>query len=157
METTPNQIEAHIERTRDALGSNLNELEEKVKSATDWEQHFRNNTGTSLALAFGGGLLLAAMFGGRGRRSLRPCIPTMAAGAGAVQLASREGGVAHEAWDNVKSALIGVAATRLLGYAEEVFPSLRRKSERSAASAVASDAGAEQQQPSKIWTGNQNT
>lgn len=154
--TTTNQIHSHIERTRDALGSNLNELEEKVKSATDWEQHFRNNTGASLALAFGGGLLLAAMFGGRGRCSPQPCAPNMATGAGAMPTGSRQGEVTH-AWDNVKSAIIGVAANRLLGYAEDLFPSLRRKSERSTASAAAADAAAEQPPTSRIWTGNQNT
>lgn len=157
MGTTPNQIQAHIERTRDALGSNLNELEEKVKSATDWEQHFRNRTGTSLALAFGGGLLLAAVFGGRSKRSSRQCLPTAASRTAALPLNSRESGVAHEAWDTVKSALVGVAATRLLGYAEEVFPSLRKKAERTVESAPAADSGAVQQQPSKLWTGNQNT
>ncbi|MGC4050233.1 MAG: hypothetical protein QM757_12685 [Paludibaculum sp.] len=156
MEPTTNQIHSHIERTRDALGSNLDELEEKVKSATDWEQHFRNNPGTSLALAFGGGLLLAAMLGGRDRCSPQPCAPNVATGAGAMPMSSREGGAAH-AWDNVKSAIIGVAANHLMGYAEDLFFSLRRKSERGTASSAAADAAAEQQSTSRIRTGNQNT
>lgn len=155
MKMTPNQIEANIERTRDALGSNLDELEEKVKSATDWEQHFRNNPGTALALAFGGGLLLAAMFGGRGRRGPQPCVPSSAIEAGSMPLTSRKGGITHEAWDHVKSALIGVAANRLLSYAEDVLPHLRGKAERSVESAEAAAPGAGQQQ-TRPWTGNQN-
>ena len=43
MGETTGQIEAHIADTRQDLGSNLYELEQRVKSVTDWKQHFRNN------------------------------------------------------------------------------------------------------------------
>ena len=59
------QIEAHIENTREELGSNLQELEQKVKSVTDWKHHFQKNPMTLLGVAFGGGILLANMLGGR--------------------------------------------------------------------------------------------
>jgi ElaB/YqjD/DUF883 family membrane-anchored ribosome-binding protein len=59
MGETASQIENHIEETREDLGSNLHELEERVKLATDWRSHFRNNPWLLLGLAFGGGLLLA--------------------------------------------------------------------------------------------------
>jgi len=49
------QIEAHIENTRADLGSNLQELEQKVKSVTDWKQHFQKSPMTLLGAAFGGG------------------------------------------------------------------------------------------------------
>jgi uncharacterized protein DUF3618 len=61
MGETASQIENHIEETREDLGSNLHELEERVKLATDWRRQFRNNPAIFLALAFGGGLLLARM------------------------------------------------------------------------------------------------
>jgi hypothetical protein len=57
---------------RDNLGSNLNELERKVKSVTDWRQHFQSSPMTMIGVAFGGGILLATMMGGRrSRRSER--------------------------------------------------------------------------------------
>jgi hypothetical protein len=59
MGETASQIENHIEETREDLGSNLHELEERVKLATDWRRYFRSNPAIFLALAFGGGLLLA--------------------------------------------------------------------------------------------------
>jgi hypothetical protein len=59
MGETASQIENHIEETREDLGSNLHELEERVKLATDWRRQFRNHAAIFLALAFGGGLLLA--------------------------------------------------------------------------------------------------
>jgi hypothetical protein len=68
MGQTANQIEAHIESTREDLGSNLNELERKVKSVTDWKQHFQNNPMTMLGVAFGGGILLATTLGERKSR-----------------------------------------------------------------------------------------
>src|SRR5467141_133741 len=58
------QIEAHIGNTRADLSSNLQELEQKVKSVTDWKQHFQTNPMTLLGVAFGGGILLATMLGG---------------------------------------------------------------------------------------------
>lgn len=67
MGQTADQIETHIERTRDNLGSNITELEQKVKSATDWKHYFRNNPMTMMGVAFGGGVLLAVMLG-NGRR-----------------------------------------------------------------------------------------
>ena len=57
MGQTTEQIEAHIEHTRDDLGSNLHELEAKVKSITDWKHHFQSKPMTMLGVAFGGGIL----------------------------------------------------------------------------------------------------
>jgi len=43
MAERPDQIERHIESARTELGSNLQELEYKVKQATDWRTHFERN------------------------------------------------------------------------------------------------------------------
>jgi len=64
-----NQIEAHIEHTRSELGSNLEELHQKVMDAKDWRHHFRNMPMAMMGMAFGGGLLLAKMFGSGNRRT----------------------------------------------------------------------------------------
>ena len=63
MDQTTHEIEAHIEETREDLGSNLNELERKVKSMTDWKQQFRNHPMVMLGVAFGGGILIALLAG----------------------------------------------------------------------------------------------
>ena len=59
------QIETHIQETRENLGSNLRELEHKVKSATNWKHHFRKRPMTMLGIAFVGGLVLANILGSR--------------------------------------------------------------------------------------------
>ena len=56
MDETANEIEAHIDRTRDRLGSNLRELEDKVDAATDWREHFRERPHLFLGAAFIGGV-----------------------------------------------------------------------------------------------------
>ena len=42
MDETANQIEAQIDRTRERLGSNFRELEDKVDAVTDWREHFQS-------------------------------------------------------------------------------------------------------------------
>jgi hypothetical protein len=67
MGETTDQIESHILTQRADLQSNLNELGRKVRSAIDWRQYFQNHTGTMLALAFCGGILLSSMLRHRAR------------------------------------------------------------------------------------------
>ncbi len=121
MGETTNQIESYIESQRGNLGSNLQELEWKVKSVTDWRQQFQNNPMTMIAVAFGGGVLLASMVSGRKRRysARAPREPH----AGTDQMAHR----ALETWDNIKGALIGVAATRFKDFVGEVIPGFQEQ------------------------------
>jgi len=65
MGETPDQIERHIYEKRSELGENINELQQKVKTAVDWRAQFDQRPMTMLGLAFGGGLLLSMFFGGR--------------------------------------------------------------------------------------------
>ena len=59
MDETAHEIEAHIDRQRERLGSNLKELEDKVDAATDWREHFRERPHLFLGAAFVGGAILA--------------------------------------------------------------------------------------------------
>jgi hypothetical protein len=115
MGTTTNQIENHIEHTREDLGANLQELENKVKSVTDWRRQFENNPMTMIGVAFGGGVLLGAMMNGakRNRYTRRSSGP---------RAADRESNKTLQTWDNIKGALIGVAATRVKDFIGELVP-----------------------------------
>ena len=123
------QIEAHIEDTRADLGSNLHELEQKVKSVTDWKQHFQTNPMTMLGVAFGGGICW------------RRCWADARTGGVAGFHTSRPGSEPHagtdhqkhkalETWDNIKGALIGVAATRFKDFVGEVVPGFHEQFQR---------------------------
>jgi hypothetical protein len=126
MGQTTNQIEAHIENKREELGANLKEFEQKVKSVTDWKHHFENNAMTMLGVAFGGGVLLASMLGSSksrgGRRSYTP--PNAPESYAGSNLQRRK---ALETWDNIKGALIGVAATRFKDFVGEVVPGFQEQ------------------------------
>jgi hypothetical protein len=119
MGETTSQIENHIENKRVDLQSNLQELEGKVKSATDWRRYFRQHTGTMVAAAFGGGFLISAMV--KGNRTAAPP-PTSAVPA---STARAQGNGKHEileTFDTIKTALVGVAATKFKGMLGEVVP-----------------------------------
>jgi hypothetical protein len=119
MGETTNQIQSYIETKREDLGSNLAELENKVKSITDWREHFRSNPMTMVGVAFGGGVLLATLLRGNSRRRSSRHIndsDVLHSGKG------RQANKALETWDNIKGALIGVAATRFKDFVGEVIP-----------------------------------
>lgn len=135
MDQTAQQIEEHITQTRDDLGSNLEELEQKVKSVTDWKQHFKSKPLTMLGVAFGGGILLATMAGRPNTRTTgRSAFSRdMTSADNAKPIGNRERVV--DTWDNIKSALVGVAATRFTDFVGEIVPGFqdhfKRTSERS--------------------------
>ena len=117
------QIENQIEDKREDLKSNLEELQTRVKTATDWRHYFAEHTGTMIAAAFGGGVLLATMVGGRSDRALR----SQAAGSSEPPRPWRTG-TKHEVLENVdsiKSALVGAAATKFKGILGEIVPGFK--------------------------------
>ena len=65
MGKTSDQITNDIDRTRDDLKANLEELEMRVKSVADWREQFRRRPGPLVAAALLGGALLSAMVGRR--------------------------------------------------------------------------------------------
>ena len=117
------QIETQIENKREDLKSNLQELETRVKTATDWRHYFAEHTGTMIAAAFGGGVLLATMVGGRSNRA------SLSQPGGSSEAARPfRTGTKHEVLENVdsiKSALVGAAATKLKGALGEIVPGFK--------------------------------
>lgn len=133
MDEAPNKIEAHIDRARERLGSNLRELENKVEAATDWREQFRARPHLFLGGAIAGGALLAAVF--------RPkSTPHVFDATSESHLASfARNGVdaqekALELWSNVKGALLGVAAMRVTEYISELIPGFDEHYQRAAQS-----------------------
>ena len=133
MNETANQIEAQIDRTRERLGSNLRELEDKVEAATDWREHFRERPQVFLGAAFIGGMVLASAL--KSKSAGRPLsgVPRnpAVAGRGSVEAHARE------LWHNVQGALLGVATAQIKDYIGELVPGFddhyRRAEQRAAA------------------------
>jgi ElaB/YqjD/DUF883 family membrane-anchored ribosome-binding protein len=56
---TTREIETHIRNTRQHLSANIDELEQRVKSAVDWRQHYKAHPGAFVGAALGAGFLLS--------------------------------------------------------------------------------------------------
>ena len=120
MGQTTDQIENQIENKREDLKSNLQEFETRVRTATDWRHYFAEHTGTMIAAAFGGGVLLATMLGGRSNRALQS-----QAGGSSEPARPWARGAKHEVLeklDSIKSALVGAAAAKFKGILGETVP-----------------------------------
>ena len=70
MGETTDAIERDIAARRAALKSDLQEIEARVKVATDWKYYYRAYTVPLLAVAFGGGMLVSVLIAGGPRRSV---------------------------------------------------------------------------------------
>ena len=134
MDETANEIEAQIDRTRERLGSNLRELEDKVDAATDWREHFRERPHLFLGAAFVGGIVIGSVLKPQSavRRLSVAAHPSEVSG-GSVQ------GQVWELWNNVQGALIGVASARLKEYIGELVPGFDEHYHRAEQRAAAVD------------------
>jgi hypothetical protein len=117
------RIKVDIEDSRADLHGNLRELERKVGDAADWRYQFRKRPFVLLGAAAAAGAVLGALAGPRRptpyRRSLAHD-PTPHSGS-----SSGTSNLVPQAWENIKSALIGVAAARLQDMMEEVLPGFK--------------------------------
>ena len=114
MDKTVNEIEAQIDRTRDRLGSNLRELEDRVDAATDWREHFRDRPHLFLGAAFVGGVMLAGVLRRNSPTGERAYVEARHAVGGSAQAQ------AVELWNHVQGALVGVAGARIKEFMEEL-------------------------------------
>jgi hypothetical protein len=136
MGETSDQIERHIQETRNDLGDNFSELEEKVKMAVDWRAQFEERPGTMLAIAFGGGVLLSALLPSLSstrrrtsdvRRNARPDRDAMGNFLTSNTPSEDNASQPLENWDALKGALVGVATSKLSAFVEELLPGFKQE------------------------------
>jgi hypothetical protein len=139
MGQTTDQVESDIKHKREDLRSNLQELEYRVKSVTDWKQHFQNHPATMVATAFGAGALIATL--GRGRKGGRERMESSSASQpdGTAPPRGRNKHEVLETWDNVKSALVGVAATQVTGFLGRLVPGFQEQLKKTESSRTKMD------------------
>jgi hypothetical protein len=121
------RLEQHLHDERRALRANLEELEDRVRSAVDWRRQFRSNTAAFLGLALGGGLLIGLM---TARRTAVPAAlkyPTTPAGEPAARYSDARRRELSPAWRSIESALIGVAAAILKNTLANMLPGFRQQ------------------------------
>jgi hypothetical protein len=138
MGQTAGEIERHIQEQRMEFAENASELQGKVKRAVDWRYQVHEHPMTMLGLAFGGGVLIAALAPSRRWRardwedaewasSAKP--EPISSGTRASRRSSPgaqyQKHQAADMFDNVKGALIGLAASKIKGFFDEVLPDFR--------------------------------
>jgi hypothetical protein len=139
MGQTASQIESHIENKREDLGSNLRELEDKVKSVTDWHRQFKSRPLVFLGLAFGGGAVLASMVGRPSGPRRNSDHKTESRKNWTDTSPRTERGPSHAmekataAWENLQGALVGIAATKVKDYADRFIPGFAEQYRRAEA------------------------
>jgi len=124
MDRATDDIEQHLEDERQALRSNLEELEDRVRSALDWRRQFRSNTRAFLGIALGAGLLLGLMTARRTAVPAEPDYPALAGGP-APRYSDHRRRELSLAWRSIESALIGVAAAKLKDALVNMLPGFR--------------------------------
>ena len=140
MDETVDQIEAHIDQTRQRLGSNLQELERRVDAATDWREQFRARPYVAMGLALAGGVAMATVVARRSRgHSFSPSRAATSAAPSRHGTDARE--QALEAWDTIKGALISVATTRVKDYVAELIPGFEEHVQRAEQRTAAASRG----------------
>jgi hypothetical protein len=126
MGQTLDQIEGHIDRTRDRLASNLDEFERRFDAATDWREYFRAKPFVFLSAAVAGGALAALVFQNtRANRAYHSSNPPRNDSISASGFAARLNSPAAQAgkvWNNLKRAAVSLAATRLKEYVDSFLP-----------------------------------
>jgi len=127
MAERPDQIERHIESTRHELGNNLQELQHKVKQATDWKTYYERNPMMMVGLALGGGVLLASMLGGKS--SANPIVSTTPRETRPFNRAPQPSQV-NDTIETLKSALIGVTASRVRNLLNDLLPGFSEQYEK---------------------------
>ena len=138
MGETTNQIEWEIAQKRSELSDNLIELKQRAKAAVDWRSQVEERPGTMLAVAFGGGILLAALFSAlRGPAKVYAERPSgngvefdRSAFRASAQSPSKLTSAARKNLDALGGALLGIAATRTSGILEGILPGFQSEFER---------------------------
>ena len=130
------QIERHIQKTRNDLSDNFSELEEKVKTAVDWRAQFEERPVTMMALAFGGGVLLSALLptvrpsrrrSSEGRKNAPPDRDAAGHSIKSRTAYDDKASQSLENWDALKGALVGVATSKLSGFIEDLLPGFKQE------------------------------
>jgi hypothetical protein len=138
MGQTTDQIEREIAQKRSELSDNLIELTQRAKAAVDWRSQVEQHPGTMLAVAFGGGFVLSALFSAlRGPAKVyaeRPSGPAVeydrTTSNTSAQSRSKLAITIRKNLDALGGALLGVAATRTTGILEGILPGFQREFER---------------------------
>lgn len=143
MGQTTGQIRDEIESQRNELGDNLHQLESKMRETVDWRHHFEQRPMTMIGAAFAGGIALGMLSGGGSehKQERKQTGYTMASYDAGQQTwddgkprrdaqtkrRAPEMNEIQETFDNMRGALLGLAASRARSFLAEMVPGFERE------------------------------
>ena len=110
----PDQIKQQIDRERQRLGSNIREIQSRVKRSTDWHTAFDKNPWMLIGAAAAAGLVLASVVGSR------PSEQEITSGHATVP--SKHMQQISETIDGIVGALIGLGTTKIKEFVGDSVP-----------------------------------
>lgn len=129
------QAQEKVQETKDQVQEKVEQVQQSVKDAADWRQQFDKRPMVGLGVAFGGGFLLAGIMGGGSKKnddksqnrgySYLPQYQNpqyQAYGRGGPSGADVGRQHVSSTFDNMKGALMGVAAAQAKSFFEKSVP-----------------------------------
>ena len=130
MDEETNKIKQHIDLEREELGRNFDEIEYRMKRATDLKGHFDRNTGWILGAAVAGGFLLSRAFR-KPRVShdspLRESNSVERKTNTTIQRRPTHLNQVSETLDNIFEGLVAVASDKLRSFVAETVPGFQKQ------------------------------
>jgi hypothetical protein len=138
MGESTSQIERDIAAERNELGRNLQLLENKARSLTDWRMHFRKHPFALMAVALGGGALLGVLSTRLNEiattepeydeeRFLEPEEPRYAQPSAFAASAARARRQFGDTWDHIADALLAVVSAKAIQFVANKVPGFREE------------------------------
>jgi hypothetical protein len=126
------KIKQHIDKEREYLGRNLDEIEYRFKDATDLKAHFDRNTGLILGAAVAGGFLLSLTLGRSSRSTStnlesdseqrRATVPSHS-----TRFVSDHLNRVSETVNDIVAGLVGVFSVKLHSLVADAIPGFREQ------------------------------
>jgi hypothetical protein len=126
------QIEREIQTERGQLGQNLSELQWKVQEATDWRVQFQKRPMLMMGIATASGLLFAAMTGGKSRPRRYSAEDRRYGAQEHARGTELQKNKALETFDNIKGAMIAVAANTFQDFLGQLIPGFKEQIQKTA-------------------------
>lgn len=139
MDENPAEMEHEIELRRERLNWNIKDLQQRVGDMTDWRKQLEKRPLAFLGAAFGAGLAVAWLIphgNGSSRRGWpdhRNDERNEGRNEGRVMRRSVVSNQVLEAWEDIKSALVGIAVARFAELLSEAIPRIGREYRKSEA------------------------
>ena len=137
MGESTSQIEQDIVAERNELGRNLQLLESKARSLTDWRTYFRKHPFAMMGVALGGGVLLGALTRNLAQREaseseydahlIEPDDSHYAAPSPFASSAARMRRQFGDTWDHIADALLAVASAKAIEFVGQKVPGFREQ------------------------------